>query len=52
VTVVRESTAATTASVAAADTTAATTIAVARFMRSDIQTHCFSTLDGICWAAF
>jgi len=25
--------------------------AVARFKRSEILTHCFSTLDGICWAA-
>jgi len=38
----RESTAATAASVTAA----------AKFKRSEIQTHCFSILDGICWAAF
>jgi len=44
----RESTAATIASVTAADTTAAATTAVARFKRSEIQTHYFSTLDGIC----
>jgi len=35
-----------------ANTTAAATTTVARFKRSDIQTHCFSTLDGICWALF
>jgi len=44
--------AATAVSVTAADMTAAATTAVARFKRSEIQTHCFSTLDGICWAAF
>jgi len=26
--------------------------AVTRFKRSEIQTHFFSTLEGICWAAF
>jgi len=36
----------------AADTTTAVTTAVARFKRSKIQTHCFSTIDGICWATF
>ena len=48
----RKSTAATVASVTAADTIAAATTTVARFKISDIQTHYFSTLDGICWAAF
>jgi len=52
VTVVRESTVATTASMAVGDTTATTVTTVARFKRSEIQTHCFSTLDGICWTAF
>jgi len=50
----------TTAATTAANTTTATTTtatatattAVARFKRSDIQTHYFSTLDGICWATF
>jgi len=46
----RES-AAITASVTTADTTAAAATTVARFKRSEIQTHYFSTLDGICWAA-
>jgi len=27
-------------------------IAVARFKRFEIQTHYFSTLDGICWTTF
>jgi len=44
----RESTTATAASVTTTDTTAAATTAVMRFNRSVIQTHCFSTLDGIC----
>jgi len=44
----RESTAATITSVTTADTTATAAIVVARFKRSEIQTHCFSTLDGIC----
>jgi len=48
----RESTVATANSVTAADTTAIAATIVARFKRSEIQTHCFSTLDGICWAAF
>jgi len=38
--------------VTVADTTAAAATAVARFKRSKILSHCFSTLDGICWAAF
>ena len=48
----RESTVATAASVTAADMTAATTTAMTRFKISEIQTHCFSTFDGICWVAF
>jgi len=48
----QESTAVTAASVTTADTTTAVATAVARFKRSKSQTHCFSTLDGICWAAF
>jgi len=48
----QESTATTTASVTAANMTPAAATAVTRFKRSEIQTHCFSTLDGICWAAF
>jgi len=48
----RESTVATTTSVTAADTTATTATAMTRFKRLEIQTCCFSTLDGICWAAF
>jgi len=47
----RESTVATTTSIIVADTTEEVAT-VARFKRSKIQTHCFSTLDGICWAAF
>jgi len=34
------------------DTTVAAATAVARFKRSEIQTHSFSTLDGICWTTF
>jgi len=49
VTVVAATTAAVTIVVA---TTAATSTAVARCRRSEIQTHCFSTLDGIYWATF
>jgi len=48
----RESTTTIVASVTAADTSVAATTVVARFKRSEIQTHCFSTLDGIFWAAF
>jgi len=48
----RKLTAATIALVTASDTTAMTATTVARFKRFEIQTHCFSTLDGICWAAF
>jgi len=44
----RELTAETATSVTAADTTVTTP----RFKRSEIQTHCLSTLDGICWATF
>jgi len=48
----RESTSATATSVTKVDTTAAAVTAVARFKRSEIQTHYFLTLDRICWAAF
>lgn len=46
----QESTAATAALMTAADTTAAVATAMARFKTSNIQTQCFSALDGICWA--
>jgi len=44
----QESMAATAASVTTADTTTVAAIAVARFKISEIQTHCFSTLNGTC----
>jgi len=31
---------------------AAVATAVTRLKRFEIQTHCFSTLDKICWVAF
>jgi len=38
--------------VAAAGAVAVAATAVARLKRFEIQTHCFSTLDEICWVAF
>jgi len=49
----RPSTATTAAATTAMETiAAAAATAVARFKRSEIQTHCFSTLDLICWTSF
>jgi len=38
--------------VAAVGTAGAAATTVARLKRFEIQTHCFSTLDEICWVAF
>jgi len=36
----------------AVNTIATAVTAVTRFKKSEIQTHCFSTLDEICWTVF